>query len=188
MRVIAGAHKGRRLLAGRGDALRPTSGRVKEALFSILGDRVAGARMLDLFSGTGAIGIEALSRGAAQVTFVESGADSLKLLKENLHRCGAEAGARIERLSAASYLRRGTDAPYDLVFADPPYKTDSARDVLPDIDRSAMISPQTLVILEHPTRQDVPPRVGRLAQTRQYRYGDTTLTLFAVDDVREPAP
>src|ERR671933_464996 len=111
MRVIAGAHKGRRLLTGRGDALRPTSGRVKEALFSILGNRVAGARMLDLFAGTGAIGIEALSRGAGD-------------------------GARIERQSALTYLRRGAELPYDLVFADPPYKVESGRDLLPDLDRS----------------------------------------------------
>ena len=162
--------------------MRPTSGRVKEALFSILGDRVPGARMLDLFAGTGAIGIEALSRGAGHVTFVESSQDSLRLLKENLERCGAADSARIERVSASSFLRRGSEPAYDVVFADPPYKTESGRDLLPDLERGVMIAPRTLVILEHPTRQPVPPRVGRLAQTRQYRYGDTTLTLYSVDE------
>ena len=95
MRVIAGVHRGRRLLGPKGQAIRPTSDRVKEALFSILGDRTMGARVLDLYAGTGSIGIEALSRGAAHVTFVETDRVALRLVQANLQQCGFEAATRI---------------------------------------------------------------------------------------------
>ena len=95
MRVIAGLHRGRRLLGPRGQAIRPTSDRVKEALFSILGERTTGARVLDLYAGTGSIGIEALSRGASHVTFVETDREALRLVRSNLQQCGMEAVANI---------------------------------------------------------------------------------------------
>ena len=95
MRVIAGLHRGRRLLGPRGQAIRPTSDRVKEALFSILGERTTGARVLDLYAGTGSIGIEALSRGAAHVTFVEADREALRLVHSNLQQCGLEESANI---------------------------------------------------------------------------------------------
>ena len=108
MRIIAGSHKGRRLLSPTTTGLRPTSGRVKEALFSILGDRIGGATMLDLFAGTGAIGIEALSRGAARVMFVESHTASLKLLKTNLQQCGLLEKTKCILVSRACFSACGT--------------------------------------------------------------------------------
>jgi len=185
-RVIAGAHKGRRLLTARGDAVRPTSGRVKEALFSIIGERIENARLLDLFAGTGAIGIEAVSRGASHVTFVESDAGSLKVLNANLQHCGAADTAEVVRQAAEAFLRAARPA-YDIVFADPPYRLDSARDLLPALAGSAIIAPHTLVILEHPSKQDMPARVGRLVQRRRYRYGDSSLSVFDVRDAETAA-
>lgn len=184
MRIIAGSHKGRRLLSPNTNDIRPTSGRVKEALFSILGDRVIGATVLDLFAGTGAIGIEALSRGAARTMFVESHAASLKLLHSNLTQCGLSEHTEIypgETHAFFQYAARHR-LTFDIIFADPPYRDDSPNTLLPLLGQSAMILPHTVVILEHPTKHQIPPRVGPLNRVRQYRYGDSSLSLFRLAD------
>lgn len=180
MRVIAGAHKGRRLHGPKGPGLRPTSDRVKEALFSILGSRVAGSRFLDLYAGTGAIGIEALSRGARQVTFVEPDQAALRVLRANLIQCGLADSADIHTCSAAAFLKRRTTAaqPYDLVFADPPYRPDRLAELWPVLCETAAIAPDALIAVEHASKTELPPSQGRLTLLRQYRYGDTTLSLF----------
>ena len=182
MRVIAGSHKGRRLMRPQGLDLRPTPDRVREALFSILGTRIVGARMLDLYAGTGAIGIEAFSRGAHRVTFVESNPRSLRVLRSNLHRCGLTPLADIHTCNVASFLGQADRAggSYDIVFADPPYHTDEGEKLLPSLASSAIITCDSLVILEHFTKMMVPPQVARLLFLRQYRYGDTTLSVFRV--------
>jgi 16S rRNA (guanine(966)-N(2))-methyltransferase RsmD len=180
MRVIAGTQRGRRLMAPRSAAIRPTADRVREALFSILGDRVTEARVLDLFAGTGAVGLEALSRGARQVTFVESGREALRLLRANLHRCGAAAAAEVRPCSVAAFFRRLPVGrpPYDIAFADPPYAPEAGITVLEALDRSAAVTATTTVVLEHATRLAAPAQVGSLIRSRQYRYGDTTLSVY----------
>lgn len=184
MRIIAGSHKGRRLLSPTTSDVRPTSGRVKEAIFSILGDRIGGATVLDLFAGTGAIGIEALSRGATRVIFVESHATSLKLLQANLIQCRLSEGTEVYPGKVDTFLlhaaRHGLT--FDVIFADPPYRDDSINRLLPLLGQSAMILPHTAVILEHPTKHRIPPQVGPLNRIRQYRYGDTSLSLFRPAD------
>ena len=182
MRIIAGSHKGQRLLTPMTHDVRPTSGRVKEALFSILGDRIVGATFLDLCAGTGAIGIEAMSRGAERVVFVESDVDSLRLLQTNLNRCGLSEGAEVYAGDARSYLLHASHQAeaFDIVFADPPYRDDSVNTLLPMLGQSAMIRSHTVVILEHPTTTQIPLQVGALNRARQYRYGDTSLPLFQV--------
>lgn len=184
MRIIAGSHKGRRLLSPTTTGVRPTSGRVKEALFSILGDRISDATMLDLFAGTGAIGIEALSRGAAHVMFVESHTASLKLLKTNLALCGLFRNTEVYPGDAHTFFRHAArmGLAFDIIFADPPYRDDSTSTLLPLLGQSAMILPHTVVIFEHPTKHQIPPQVGPLNRVRQYRYGDTSLSLFLVAD------
>lgn len=183
MRVIAGSQKGRRLMRPQGPDLRPTPDRVREALFSILGTRVVGARMLDLYAGTGAVGIEALSRGAQRVTFVESNPRSLRILRANLHRCGLTRMADIHACRVDGFLER--DGPwddlYDIVFADPPYDTNEGEMLLSSLAHGAIIMPDSLVVLEHFTKVMVPPQVARLLLLRQYRYGDTTLSVFRLN-------
>jgi 16S rRNA (guanine(966)-N(2))-methyltransferase RsmD len=181
MRIIAGTHKGRRLLGPKDrSAVRPTSGRVKEALFSILGTRIVGASVLDLYAGTGAVGIEALSRGASRVVFVESHRDSLTSLHANLKHCGLTVRAEVFSGEAAAFLRQAAPA-FDVVFLDPPYATDGASSVLPSLSGSAIIRDGTIVILEHLTKHDIPQHIGPLNRVKQYRYGDTSLSLFRVD-------
>jgi 16S rRNA (guanine(966)-N(2))-methyltransferase RsmD len=183
MRVIAGSQKGRRLAGPSSARLRPTSDRVKEALFSILGDGIVGARFLDLYAGTGAIGIEALSRGAREAAFVESDPASLRVLRTNLDRCGVAASAAIHPYSAARFVRRRSPeaVPYDVVFADPPYDhTDGWSKLLPALAQNAIVRDGSTVILEHHTKLSVPPHIGRLSRLRQYRYGDTTLSVFGL--------
>jgi len=189
MRVIAGAQKGRRLLPPKGQGLRPTSGRVKEALFSILHDKTTDARFLDLFAGTGAIGIEALSRGAQSVMFVEANPSSLKVLQANLGHCGLTASATILSCTAEVFLRQphAADEPFDIVFADPPYHEDAVARLLPALDRSNILASDCIVILEHFNKVPVPASVGRLVLKRQYRYGDTNLSVYNVQGERELA-
>ena len=182
MRVIAGEHKGRRLTHPKGQDLRPTSARVKEALFSILRERTTDARFLDLFAGTGAIGIEALSRGAQFAAFVETSPASLKVLRANLDRCGLIASSEVHACSAETFLRRqrASEGSFDIIFADPPYHEESVVSLLPLIDRAAIMAPNSIVVLEHFTKISAPPHAGRIVLSRQYRYGDTSLSLYRV--------
>jgi 16S rRNA (guanine966-N2)-methyltransferase len=177
MRVIAGSLGGRRLVAPRGAATRPTSDRVREALFSVLGD-LRYLRVLDLYAGTGALGIEALSRGAAKAVFVENARPALDALRTNLAALGVEAKAqvvssRVER--ALATLAR--DPPFDLVFIDPPYA--DAAGALSTADRLLVrpASGVSRVVLEHASkdRPRVPPGL-HLLSTRTY--GDTALAFF----------
>jgi len=189
MRVIAGTQKGRRLHGPHSSGLRPTSDRVKEALFSILGSRVASSRFLDLYAGTGAIGIEALSRGAERVTFVEPDPAALRVLRANLTRCGLEASADIHMCTAGSFLKRSAQASvrYDLVFADPPYRHDRLETVQSALAEAAAVAPGALIVLEHASKSTLPTTHGRLILLKQYRYGDTTLSVFEAAAQDAPA-
>ena len=180
MRVIAGVHRGRRLLGPKGQAIRPTSDRVKEALFSILGDRTMGARVLDLYAGTGSIGIEALSRGAAHVTFVETDRVALRLVQANLQQCGFEAATRICACEVSHFFRRETDPdpPYDIVFCDPPYQSTPHLIALMNEWDRGWLTDDAVVVLEHGRKAQIPSTIGPLSRVRRYDYGDTALTRF----------
>ncbi|HET6465537.1 MAG TPA: 16S rRNA (guanine(966)-N(2))-methyltransferase RsmD [Nitrospiria bacterium] len=186
MRVIAGEAKGRRLKSPRGTETRPTSDKVKEALFSILGNRIVDARLLDLFAGTGAIGIEALSRGAARVEFVESDRAMADILEKNLTACGFHGRAEIHRTDAFKFLKQA-HGPYDLIFADPPYHAWHLKKLLPAVERGDMISQGGLLIVEHFRKIALPDPVGNLRIVRSYEYGDTVLTLYVRDSPASPA-
>src|SRR5215204_512227 len=152
MRVIAGAYGGRRLQAPPGTDTRPTADRVREALFSILGARVEGARVLDLFAGSGALGLEALSRGAAQVTFVESAPAALAALRANLAALGA--GAEVVRADALRWLHAASRGArqYDLVFLDPPYRRAAELGAPLSDPLPAVLAPGALVVAESDRR------------------------------------
>jgi 16S rRNA (guanine966-N2)-methyltransferase len=180
MRIIAGSLKGRRLSSPSWAGLRPTSDKLRETLFNLLAPRIAGARVLDGYAGTGALGIEALSRGAASVTFIERDRRAQALVAENLTRCGIADGYAIIRASVARALETLRQQPvtevFDIVLFDPPYaeKIDA---VLGGVD--ALVAPGGLVVVEHARRTRSPEAVGRLVRTRQVSSGDSALTFYA---------
>ena len=187
MRIIAGSLKGRRLKAPSWEGLRPTSDKLRETLFNILAPKVGGARVLDGFAGTGALGLEALSRGAAQVTFIESDRRAQALIEENLAHCDVQNGCVIIRASFA----RGVDAlradpafvPFDIVLLDPPY------DQQPDeilTSAARVVAPAGTVALEHARRQPAPRQAGDpsgpggLVLIRAVASGDSELALYSL--------
>jgi 16S rRNA (guanine966-N2)-methyltransferase len=179
MRVIAGQLRGRRLTAPKGQATRPTSDRVREALFSILGSRVAGARVLDLYAGSGALGIEALSRGAAAATLVDDAAAAVRAITANLE--GVE-GAEVVRRDARAFLRTARDEArqYDLVFLDPPYRQASAVGRTLAEPLAAVLAPGGLVVSESDRR--TPLDLPTLTLDDERRYGDTLIRFHAATD------
>ncbi len=178
MRVIAGEFKGRTLAAPTWDGLRPTSDRLRETLFNVLAPRIRGARVLDVFAGTGAIGIEALSRGAAWVTFVESDRRAQSLIEQNLSRCGVQDRYAIIRAAADRALETlagSGGAVFDLVLLDPPYDRPSG-EALAGVDH--VVAPGGLVVIEHARKQRAPERSGQLERTRELLSGDSALTFY----------
>jgi 16S rRNA (guanine966-N2)-methyltransferase len=174
MRVVAGLYGGRRLVAPPGSATRPTSDRVREALFSVLGADVRGARVLDLYAGSGALGIEALSRGAASAVFVDHSAKAVAAIRTNLDALGIDAP--VHRMQARAALRPppGGAAAYDLVFLDPPYRRAAGlgqelSDALP-----AVLAPGARVISESDRRD---PLELALPLADERRYGDTIIRI-----------
>ena len=176
MRIIAGMFKGRRVHAPTWTGLRPTSDRLRETLFNILATRIEGARVVDGFAGTGAVGIEALSRGAAHVTFIEQDRRALALIARNLDLPGIEGRYTIERGDVAAVLRRRPDPTFDLILLDPPYDHAGIPAVL--AAAAGCVCPDGLVVLERATRR-VPDVPARLVPVRDVRAGDSTLTVLA---------
>ncbi len=181
MRVIAGTQKGRRLKAPAGNRVRPTSDRVREALFSILDSRVREAKVLDLCCGTGTVGLEAISRGAAQVFFVDDHADSLQLLRENLKRCGNPPGATVfshDAWQVARHIQFLHYAPFDIMYVDPPYQLQRIERLIESLATEQIVAQNGVMIVEHFRKTGLPLEVGCLEQVRQAQYGDTMLTFF----------
>jgi 16S rRNA (guanine966-N2)-methyltransferase len=185
MRVIAGRYKGRRLGTPSWTGLRPTSDKLRETLFNILAAEIAGARVLDGFAGTGAIGIEALSRGAAHVTFVERDGQAAALIARNLERCGIADGYAIIRATfAAAVAGHLRNQSFDLIVLDPPYEV---ADPAAEIERAERIlAPGGLVVLEHARRRTAPAAAGRLVPVREVFSGDSALALYRVADGLKP--
>ena len=175
MRIIAGTFKGRRLHGPPGAVARPTSDRLRETLFNVLGPGIAGARVLDAYAGTGALGLEALSRGAAAVTFVERDPRMLRVLASNVQACGAENACVIIR---DDFLRaRVAVSMFDLVLLDPPYDgTDLAAIVARGADATAAAG---RLVLEHSRRRESPAHAAALQRVRVLAAGDSVLSFYA---------
>ncbi len=188
MRVIAGSARGRRLAAPRGYAVRPTADRVKESLFSMLGSRVVleDATVLDLFAGSGALGIEALSRGARAAWFVEPDHAARAALADNVARCGFSARAHVIPARAAVALRRlaADGTRFDGVLLDPPYGRALADEALAALAALDLVRPHGWVVVEHHVDDALHDAYGTLRLTTRRRYGKTAVALYA----NEPAP
>ena len=178
MRIIAGTCKGRRLEAPSWDGLRPTSDKLRETLFNVIAARVPGATVLDVFAGSGALGLEALSRGASRAVFIERDRRAAALIASNAALCGVRERCVIIRDAAARALQNRIDgSPFDLVILDPPYTFDALADVLHAA--ATHLTPEGLLILEHATRRTPPPLSG-VTPIRTVRSGDSSLTMFEV--------
>lgn len=179
MRVIAGTLKGRRLKPPSWEGLRPTSDKLRETIFNVLAPRIAGARVLDGYAGTGALGIEAISRGASHVTFVESDPRALALIGENLAACGIETGYTMVRSTVqrawSSILGDPAFVPFDIILLDPPYEQSPAETLAGVGD---MLAPDGSVVLEHARRIAAPDHAGRLDRTRDLTSGDSALAFY----------
>jgi 16S rRNA (guanine966-N2)-methyltransferase len=172
MRIIAGQFKGRHLLGPTGAGVRPTSDSLRETLFNVLGQTMAGLRVLDGFAGTGALGLEALSRGAAHVTFVEQDRRALEVLAKNVRACGGEDACAIIR----DDFVRGRWGAFDLVLVDPPYEVGELETIV--IAGAACVAPAGRLVLEHSRRRASPESAGTLRRRRVLTAGDSALSFY----------
>jgi 16S rRNA (guanine(966)-N(2))-methyltransferase RsmD len=186
MRVIAGQFRSRVLHAPRGLDVRPTSDRLRETLFNVLAPRIEGAVFLDLYAGSGAVGIEALSRGAREAIFVEQAEPSLRAIRANLAALGIRGGYALEARSVAAALPRLAEAgrAADLVFLDPPYAAEEQYALALGLlggDCRSFLAPGAIVIAEHDKRRSLDERCGSLARYRVLRQGDAALSFYRIE-------
>ena len=182
MRISGGESRGRQIKAPKHKGLRPTSDKVREALFSILAARVEGARFLELFAGTGAVGIEALSRGAERAVFVDGSAKAARLIRENLDAIGYREQAAVVAKDVLQFLRKTAAelGPFDIVFVDPPYHEEvgpKTMEALGDED-AGCIETDAAVVYEHHKKYQASESIGRLFKKKDYVYGDTVVTVY----------
>ncbi len=176
MRVITGSARGRRLKELTGMETRPTTDKVKESLFSIIQFDIEGRRVLDLFAGTGQLGIEALSRGAASAVFIDRRADAVRLVKGNLELCGLSDRASVRCGDAMSYLRSGEK--FDLIFLDPPYAAGLLGPALEEIARFDICREHGIIVTESALETALPALAPPYTLYREYRYGKIKLTVY----------
>lgn len=188
MRVIGGTARGRRLKGPAGPGTRPMADKIREALFSMLASLgVAAERVLDLYAGTGSVGIEALSRGATWCDFVEQNGAAARVVRENLAAVGFADRGRVHQTTALAFVR-GAVAPYDLVIVDPPYADPDIISTLEEISYSPAVRDGTIVVLGHWPRLHLPERIGRLMKVRGRCHGDSCFAVFdVVGGQEEPA-
>jgi 16S rRNA (guanine(966)-N(2))-methyltransferase RsmD len=183
MRVIGGQYRSRLLAAVRGMETRPTSDRLRETLFNILAPRIEGSRVLDLYAGTGAVGIEALSRGAARVTFVENAKPAISVIRANLASLKVTTNFSIEPRSAAAAIERFSKsaAKFDIIFLDPPYEAEHEYEkTLTALGKGMLLAEGALIIAEHRSRDSLAEHYGLLKRTRVLKQGDAGLSFFTV--------
>lgn len=180
MRIITGTARGRRLITLQGEAVRPTPERVKEALFSMLQFQLEGRRVLDLFAGSGQIGLEALSRGAKEVVFVDASRESVSVVEKNIQSTGLTRGAKVVPMDSLLFLQRKTE-PFDIAFLDPPYRTGLLQQALPLT--AAIMNRGGVIIAEHPVDDEVPETLGDFVRGKERRYGKILLTVYHHKDV-----
>lgn len=175
MRIITGTARGRKLFSLEGDKVRPTTDKVKESLFNILQFRIEGRRFLDLFAGSGQIGLEALSRGARHATFVDKSKASIRVIEKNIAVAGFEKVSKVVQGDYKSFLSGSGDS-YDVVFIDPPFLDGLISPALEAV--SEHLSPAGIVVCEHPRDIEVPDKAADLVKLKEYRYGKIKLTSY----------
>ena len=178
MRVITGTARGRRLETLPGEHTRPTAERVKEALFSIIQFELEGRQVLDLFAGTGNLGIEALSRGAETCVFADSSRESLRLIRENIAHCKAEEGARVEAGDYRKILGNQTE-PFDIILLDPPYNKGLLDECFRLIAENELLAEDGVIVAEHRREEKMPEELHGFQKQKERRYGIVMLSIYA---------
>lgn len=182
MRVITGTARGRSLQTLEGEDVRPTSDRIKEAVFSIIQFEIEGRRVLDLFAGSGQLGIEALSRGAEKAVFVDANAQAVSVVRQNLLKCGFEKNSIVLNTDAFTYLVSGARGDvFDIAFLDPPYRMGLVQKALPLV--AANMSAGGVILCETPMEEEIPEEAGNFHVVKTYRYGKIKITLYRSKDV-----
>ena len=180
MRIISGTSRGRRLATQRGQAIRPTSDRIKGSIFNSLGDDVAGKRVLDLFAGTGNLGLEALSRGAKRVVFVEKGRNAVRLIQKNLSTCGMQMSAEVfttgTRRAIGIFHQRGES--FDLILMDPPYRQGMVQETLRELETEPIYHQGSILVVQHDRREPLPDITEGWNVIRERRMGDTVISFL----------
>lgn len=188
MRVISGSARGRRLKGPPSHDTRPMADKIKGALFNALASLdVQPERVLDLYAGTGNIGIEALSRGASWADFVDKGRDQVKVIRDNLRTTGFDNRARVHKMGVGQYIATSGAAPYDFIIVDPPYADPDILKTLESIAASQLVQSGTIVVIGHWPRLDMPERIGRLECLRNRCHGDSCFSIYEMVDVAAPS-
>lgn len=178
MRIISGKYKGHQLVSFQADHIRPTTDRVKESLFNMIQSYIEDARVLDLFSGTGNLGLEALSRGAREAVFVEKNRKSILILEKNIEKLKLREPYQIVQKDVLGFLKNFEGEPFDLIFADPPFTEEMAHDVIVAADSSKAFHPQTLMMIESGRREKVLEDYPTLTRYDLREFGDKFLSFF----------
>ncbi|MDY4813776.1 MAG: 16S rRNA (guanine(966)-N(2))-methyltransferase RsmD [Ruminococcus sp.] len=179
MRVITGSARGKRLRTLEGNDVRPTTDRVKEAVFSVLQFRIEGRRFLDLFAGSGQMGIEAISRGAKEAVFVDSSKKALKVIGENIANCGFEEKSKVINGSAKGFLTMNKEK-FDIAFLDPPYRQGILEEILPLVCKN--MKETGIILCEHPIDEKIVEKCCNFSLDREYRYGKIKVSSFCYEE------
>ena len=180
MRVITGSARGRRLQTLEGQDVRPTPERIKEAVFSIIQFQIEGRRFLDLFAGSGQMGVEALSRGAREAVFVDVRKDAAQIVRDNLEKTGLSQQGRVVNMDSLAFLSQ-PNGKFDLAFLDPPYRTGLLEQALEKT--TAVMNPGGVILCEHPTDEELPDQAGDFVKRKDYRHGKIFISLYRHKDV-----
>lgn len=184
MRVISGKARGLKLNAPKNDDVRPTTDRVKESLFNMINSYIMDSDVLDLFAGTGSLGIECLSRGSNKCIFVDNSKESINIVKSNIKKARVESESTILNLDFKSAINSLglKNEKFDIIFMDPPYYKNMFSDALGSIDNKNLLKEDGIIVVEHDTKDKFPDNIGRLYKTRDKKYGNTTITFYKVEE------
>ncbi len=184
MRVISGKVRGLKLNTPKNDDVRPTTDRVKESLFNIINSYIMDSEVLDLFAGTGSLGIECLSRGAAGCVFVDSSRESLQVVKSNIKKARMENESIVINTTYQDAIKKLSiqNKKFDLIFMDPPYYKDMFVDALSRIGENNLLQEDGLIVVEHDSKEILPEQIGNIIKTKIKKYGNTTITLYQMEE------
>ena len=184
MRVISGKSRGLKLNAPKNNDVRPTTDRVKESLFNMINPYIIDSNILDLFAGTGSLGIESLSRGANKCIFVDNSKESINIVKSNIKKARVEDESIVLNLDFKSAINSLClkKEKFDVIFMDPPYYKNMFMDALCSIDNNKLLKEDGIIVVEHDTKDKFPDNIGRLYKNRDKKYGNTTLTFYKLEE------